>query len=547
MSTEDTRPDLKAQYPVYAATPLSPHRARSWRVGFLVGACVALLATARAVTTHRQVARHLDGLIQELGQALLEATATSIEASLAASDALDQALDESVRAKATFLSDTASRAPRLLDRFARAAGLQHVLVFDREGHLLASARDVPSLGSSDDPTTTALASALERAARELMEQHRDREGTHVQRWAVPAAGLAPSLAVVRPMADGATAILVQNDARFAAARRAADATRQANALASSPRLVYVCFEAPAPTSDPQTVLALETSLKLPSGRDATLRVGVDRTPVSRALAVHARSAWLQGALLVLLVTVAAAYLWYLLDTRRRLRARVERDERLAALGRLAAHVAHEVRNPLNAIGLGVQRLQRSNGDGNVRQITGTILEEVARLDRTVQEVLQSARPRPPRWQSTPAIEFAATLRELAAPVAAARNIRLNVDAPHGLTLEADTDLVRGAVWNLVRNACEASPDGGDVSVRIRAVGAHARITVGDRGAGLSDTQRAHAFEPFASGRRGGTGLGLALTLAAAQAHGGTVEIEPRDGGGSLFHFVWPFPEERTTT
>ena len=428
-----------------------------------------------------------------LGESLLDATATGIESSVAATHALDRALNRSVRAKATFLSDDSARTPRLLERFARAAGLQQVLLLQSDGGLIAAARDVPAPAGSDDTARLALDAALEGAARELAGRAGD-DDLHVERWAVPTAGIAPSLAVVRRLPDGTTAILVQRDTVFRRLRDATDPTRQAVRLERSPELAYVRFDAPAPTTPAGAVLALERELELPGGRRAVLRIGVERASVRDALAMQRRSAWIQGTLLTLLAAAAVALFSRQRRMRRRMEERMRRTERLSALGRLAAHVAHEVRNPLNAIGLGVQRIARKTERDDVRRIGESVLTEVDRLDRTVQEVLQAARPRPPRLESVDAAELAGMLRELAVPTAAARSIELTVDAPTGLSLAADADLVRGAVWNLLRNALQVSPEGSAVAVRIARADGFVRIAVDDRGPGLDEEQRARAFE-----------------------------------------------------
>jgi signal transduction histidine kinase len=271
-----------------------------------------------------------------------------------------------------------------------------------------------------------------------------------------------------------------------------------------------------------------------------LFVGIDRTTAIEALEIQSRSALLQGALLVLVVTGGAWAVLRLRRSRDALKERVRRDERLAGLGRLAAGIAHEVRNPLNAIGLAAQRVQREPGvPQEVNRLAGVVLDESARLNRTVENVLQYARPAPPRFGRTTAEQLLAAVEALARPEAEAKGVALDVRGPRGIVLLCDADLLRGAVWNLVRNALESSPKGAPVTVSAAARGRRVEIEVTDRGSGVPAERRAQLFEPFRTDRPQGVGLGLPLALAAAEAHGGTIEVDEPLGGGARFRIVLP--------
>ena len=112
----------------------------------------------------------------------------------------------------------------------------------------------------------------------------------------------------------------------------------------------------------------------------------------------------------------------------------------------------------------------------------------------------------------------------------------------GLELVCDADLLKGAIWNLLRNAIECSPAGATVTVSAVAKGRSAVIEVLDRGPGIPADRRAAVFEPFRTDRPQGLGLGLPLALAAAQAHGGTIVVDEAPGGGACFRIVLPLVE-----
>jgi signal transduction histidine kinase len=203
----------------------------------------------------------------------------------------------------------------------------------------------------------------------------------------------------------------------------------------------------------------------------------------------------------------------------RLSRELTQKERLAALGRVAAGVAHEVRNPLASIKL---RLDLAAAGAQLpSEVEGALVNassEIARLDRLVSDLLMVAgRPLGPRKPSSLG-ELAQSRAQVLAPWAAQKGVEISVEGDARASV--DPDSVARAFDNLLRNAVEASPPGGHVTARVEKSEGAARVVVEDGGPGVAEERAAELFEPFFTTKPEGTGLGLAITRAIARAHGG---------------------------
>jgi signal transduction histidine kinase len=223
---------------------------------------------------------------------------------------------------------------------------------------------------------------------------------------------------------------------------------------------------------------------------------------------------------------------------RELLRRTLRAERLAAVGTLAAGLAHEVRNPLNSATLQLRVLERRIERGSASAdellpIIGIVGEEIRRLDRLVSDFLSFAQPRPLRLEPVRVDELATLAAELARPEGAQAGIDVVVEVGAGAgTVEVDLERMRQVLLNLVRNAIEAmrgQDEGGTLTVRTFPADAagNARIEVIDTGPGF--TEDAPIFDAFFTTKEGGTGLGLAIAFRIVADHGGALHAESRPG------------------
>lgn len=218
------------------------------------------------------------------------------------------------------------------------------------------------------------------------------------------------------------------------------------------------------------------------------------------------------------------------------RARLAQSEKLAALGQLAAQIAHEVRNPLAVIRSAAQDLgEAAGGDESARLASSFITTEIDRLNSVITALLAFARPLQlsPRAVTVPQLLDRALL--LAREDLAAKRVRVQRHESEGLpAVRADGDLISQVLLGLLANATEAVSTGGEVSVQTRAVDDAVEIDVADSGPGIAPELRQRIFEPFFTTRARGIGLGLAIARQIVEAHSGRIEIGERPGGGACF-------------
>ena len=225
---------------------------------------------------------------------------------------------------------------------------------------------------------------------------------------------------------------------------------------------------------------------------------------------------------------------------RRLAELVRRGQRLGALGEMAAGVAHEIRNPLNSI-RGFVELILERAQGEDRRYMQIVLEEVERINHIVGSLLDFGRQ---ESLVLAPMDLGPVLHRAAALVAGAaerRHIRLRNSAPEPLRILGSGPKLEQVFLNLLQNAVEAVPDGGEVSLgavpRAEAGREGWAVRVSDNGPGIAPEDLERLFTPFFTRKERGTGLGLAVCHKIVEAHGGRIDVESRPGAGTAFS-VW---------
>ena len=232
----------------------------------------------------------------------------------------------------------------------------------------------------------------------------------------------------------------------------------------------------------------------------------------------------------------------------RQRSDLLRAERLAAVGRISAQITHEIRNPLNAIGLNAELLAEELAGADVsadaRALVQAIGREVDRLNAVSEEYLRFARLPKPAFGPEDANEIVSGLAEFLRPEMAAARVELRLDLASGLPpVRADEGQLRAALMNLLRNSREAMPQGGTISVATREAEASVEVEVRDTGAGIPAEALPRIFDAFYSTKEKGTGLGLAFTQQVVQEHGGAIRCESVPGRGTTFAVRLPAAAE----
>lgn len=232
-----------------------------------------------------------------------------------------------------------------------------------------------------------------------------------------------------------------------------------------------------------------------------------------------------------------------LDSIESINTQLQVSERLAAVGRLTAGVAHEVKNPLNSMRLWLENLKEAlprDGDLAARQAVQVLDKEIDRLDEVVKRFLDFSRPMEVRLEAT---NLATLLREVLA-VALPQLQKANVEVSQSLLADvpevfADRDLLKQAVLNLVLNAIEAMPNGGQLRLTLNRRGDCAEIAVADTGIGIPQENRQKIFQLFFTTRPGGSGIGLASTFRIVQLLNGSIDFTSEVGLGTTFRIELP--------
>jgi len=219
-----------------------------------------------------------------------------------------------------------------------------------------------------------------------------------------------------------------------------------------------------------------------------------------------------------------------------LRESLARQERLASMGEMAAHLAHQLRTPLATALLYASQLGQPTLPAAERaRFAGKTVERLHDLERQIADMLQFVRGASPAFEPVAASAILQKVFQTIEPQVLARGLTLDLqDHSAGRSLAADRQGLCGALLGLLDNAMQASSAGGRITLSAAIEGTNLAFHVCDTGAGIAREAQAHLFEPFFTTRSHGTGLGLALVRAVAEAHGGQVQAHSTPGAGSQF-------------
>ncbi len=225
------------------------------------------------------------------------------------------------------------------------------------------------------------------------------------------------------------------------------------------------------------------------------------------------------------------------DSRRQIEAQLDISSRLAALSRLTSGVAHEIKNPLNAMALHLEvlksRLEEAQPEVEV------ISREIKRLDHVVKTFLNFNKPLELKMDSMNLAPMAQDVATLVTPDAKMKGIVVETELEDGAWISGDHDLIQQALLNVVVNAIEAMKDGGHLSIATSTVDSESMVTVTDDGPGIPSEVRDKIFNLYFSTKQQGSGIGLAMTFRVIQMHGGTIDFISEPGKGTSFHLRFP--------
>jgi PAS domain S-box-containing protein len=232
-----------------------------------------------------------------------------------------------------------------------------------------------------------------------------------------------------------------------------------------------------------------------------------------------------------------------LSEQRSMQRVINRQEKLSAMGELASGVAHEIRNPLNAIGVLAQRLDiefsPTADEDEYRQLVRSIVSEVHRVNAIIQRFLKFARPPQLIMVKSDLDEFMLTYRHILQGEADAKGIRFTLKTGSGATVLIDREQMQQALLNIVQNGVEATEEGGVMTISLFCRDNRAFIEIADSGRGIPEKERARIFNLYFTTKDDGTGMGLSIANQIVQSHGGIIEMESCEHQGTCFRIILP--------
>jgi len=223
-------------------------------------------------------------------------------------------------------------------------------------------------------------------------------------------------------------------------------------------------------------------------------------------------------------------------------------ERQASLGQLAAGLAHDIRNPLTIVGMTIKTLIKREAKPKHVEMLHMVEEEIDRVEQVVNNLLNYARPNPPKQEYLQLSDELDSIAALVDASARKQHVILKIECPQDLTILADPSHVRQVLMNLILNAIQAMPPaGGEILLSGQKQEHHIVLSVIDNGPGISDTELARVFEPFFTTKTAGTGLGLSICKTLLNANHAELTIESEIGVGTSVHLSFNLPPKQADT
>jgi len=218
-----------------------------------------------------------------------------------------------------------------------------------------------------------------------------------------------------------------------------------------------------------------------------------------------------------------------------------RSERLSTIGKLAAQVAHEIRNPLVSIGGFARNIaKRAEPDSLIRKYSNIIWDETKRLEEILEDVLSYSRHAEPKLRDYDINNLLSRTVELLKEQMDGNGVEVKMELGEDVgEIYIDPDQIRQVMMNLMKNAIGAMPEGGTLKVHTRVAGGFVWTEISDTGSGIPDEYRDKIFEPFFTTKSTGTGLGLPISYQIIEAHGGMIWFSDAPNGGTIFHVKLP--------
>ncbi len=306
---------------------------------------------------------------------------------------------------------------------------------------------------------------------------------------------------------------------------------------------------------PEKVVETSNSyqIRVPLNQDVgTVVVGMSKSAMAARIAILRRQLLLHtavsGGVGLAVLLGAVGFIWHLVQRNARLEGRRRVDEELAALGSLAANLAHEIRNPLNALSINLELLEEDLESRKTPVDTvGLARREVGRLSRLVNDFLVYARPSPPAMEEFSGTDLLADVSALLAPTCERFGVQLEVDA-RTVRVRGDRGQLGQVMVNLALNAVQAMDGSPTRELALRASAkedAAVVLEVADTGPGIPPAELRRVREAFYTKRKGGTGLGLAIADRIVAAHRGRLDLANRPEGGLVARVTLPAPWRET--